>query len=60
MMNVCIGLTLGITAKIVSPTRPLDVDATPESLIDIFKSVLFAAMKKYQSKHKEKATYKSY
>jgi hypothetical protein len=59
-MNVCIGLTLGITAKIVSPTRPLDVDATPDSLIGTFKSVLLAATKMYEPKHKEKAAYKSY
>lgn len=29
------GLTFGRTAKIVSPTRPRDVEATPEVLIAI-------------------------
>lgn len=32
-MKVCIGFTFGITAKTVSPTKPRDVDATPEVLI---------------------------
>lgn len=31
MANVCIGLTVGKTAKIVSPTRPLEVEAMPVS-----------------------------
>ena len=31
--NVCIGLTLGSTANAVSPTSPLDVEATPDALI---------------------------
>lgn len=30
MMNVWIGFTLGITAKTVSPTKPRDVEATPD------------------------------
>ena len=33
MMNVWIGFTLGITAKMVSPTSPREVEATPDSLI---------------------------
>jgi hypothetical protein len=31
MANVCIGLIVGKTAKTVSPTRPLEVEAIPES-----------------------------
>jgi len=31
MANVCIGLTAGNTAKTVSPTRPLEVEAMPVS-----------------------------
>lgn len=31
MINVWIGLIFGITAKTVSPTRPRDVDAIPDS-----------------------------
>lgn len=31
--NVCMGLTFGSTANTVSPTRPRDVEATPDSLI---------------------------
>lgn len=31
MAKVCIGLTVGRTAKMVSPTRPREVDATPET-----------------------------
>ena len=30
MMKVCKGLILGITANTVSPTRPREVDATPD------------------------------
>ena len=29
MANVCIGLIVGKTAKTVSPTRPLEVEAMP-------------------------------
>ena len=32
MMKVCIGFTFGRTAKTVSPTRPLEDDATPSEL----------------------------
>ena len=42
-MNVCIGLTFGMTAKMVSPTRPLDVEMTPESLTGMSRPVLLAA-----------------
>lgn len=38
MMNVWMGFTLGRTAKTVSPTSPLDVDATPDSLTAITSS----------------------
>jgi hypothetical protein len=31
MRNVCIGLTFGRTANVVSPTNPLDEDDTPEA-----------------------------
>ena len=31
MANVCIGLIVGKTAKTVSPTRPLEVEAIPVS-----------------------------
>ena len=34
-MNVCTGLTLGMTAKTVSPTSPREVEATPKSLTAI-------------------------
>lgn len=40
--NVCIGLTFGMTAKMVSPTRPLDVETIPDSLTGIPRSVLLA------------------
>lgn len=32
MAKVWMGWTFGITAKTVSPTRPLELDATPDSL----------------------------
>ena len=40
MMNVCMGLILGRTAKIVSPTSPLEVDATPgASAVKFFATI---------------------
>lgn len=45
-MNVCIGLTFGMTAKMVSPTRPLDVETMPESLTGIPMSDLLATAQK--------------
>lgn len=43
MVNVCIGFTFGITAKTVSPTSPLDVEATPAKFIGTSLPLLFAS-----------------
>lgn len=39
IVNVCIGLMFGRTAKTVSPTSPRDADATPEKLTGISELV---------------------
>ena len=41
IINVWTGWMLGKTAKTVSPTRPLEVDAMPEAFMETFHPVRF-------------------
>ncbi len=45
VMNVWIGLMSGKTAKTVSPTRPLEVDAMPETFKETFHPPRFASVR---------------
>jgi hypothetical protein len=48
MMKVWMGLMLGRMAKTVSPTRPLEADATPASLMGTPRPVCLTSAGKYQ------------
>ena len=43
MINVWIGWMVGKTAKTVSPTKPLEVDAMPEIFKGTFHSMRFTS-----------------